>query len=105
MLIKTTPVIPASEITDEKWYVRRREFIRLVGSAAVVAGASPWLQGCSAESVSADFAGTGGPAVPDGNADAMVLPSPHGSGERQPWSSVRTERGPRRHQGGRACSG
>ena len=64
MLIRTTPRIPASEITDEKHYLRRREFIRLVGGAAVVAGATPWLQACSDESLSADFAGTGGPAVP-----------------------------------------
>ena len=66
MLIKTTSVIPVSETTDEKLYVRRREFLRLVGSAAVVAGASPWLQACSEESVSADFAAGGGPAVPAG---------------------------------------
>ena len=66
MLIKTTPVIPDSEVTDEKLHVRRREFIRLVGSAAVVAGAGSWLQACASESVSADFAGSEGPAVPAG---------------------------------------
>ena len=44
MLIKDAPSIPASEITDEKLYVRRREFIRLVGGAAVAAGVNPWLQ-------------------------------------------------------------
>jgi sulfoxide reductase catalytic subunit YedY len=65
MLIKTTPSIPGSEITDEKLYVRRREFIRLMGGAAVAAGAAPWLQACSGD-VSADFAGAAGPAVPPG---------------------------------------
>jgi len=66
MLTRTTPPVPGSEITDEKLYVRRREFIRLMGGVAVAAGASPWLQACSGESVSADFAGAGGPAVPAG---------------------------------------
>jgi len=64
MLIKTNEVIPASEITDESVYVRRREFIRLMGSAAVVAGAAPLLQACSGDPVLADFAGAPGPAVP-----------------------------------------
>jgi sulfoxide reductase catalytic subunit YedY len=66
MLIKTGPVIPASEITDETLYVRRREFMRIIGSAAVVAGTAPLLQACTGESVSADFAGSDGPAVPAG---------------------------------------
>jgi methionine sulfoxide reductase catalytic subunit len=64
MLIRTNEVIPASEITDETLYVRRREFIRLMGSAAVVAGAAPLLHACSGDPVSADFAGTAAPAVP-----------------------------------------
>ena len=64
MLIRTNEVIPASEITDEALYVRRREFIRLMGTAAVVAGAAPLLQACSGDPVSADSAGAGGPAVP-----------------------------------------
>ena len=42
MLIKTTPTIPGSEITDEKHYLQRRDFIRLVGGAAMRAGAAPW---------------------------------------------------------------
>ena len=66
MLIRTQPVIPGSEITDEKLYVRRREFMRLMGTAAVVAGASPLLQACSGDPVAADFAGTDGLAVPPG---------------------------------------
>jgi methionine sulfoxide reductase catalytic subunit len=66
MLIKTRPEIPTSEITDEKWYLRRREFIRLAGSAALAAGAVPLLQACSGDPVSADFAGSGGPPVAPG---------------------------------------
>ena len=41
MLIKTTPGIPYSDITDERWYLRRREFLRLgAGLAGAAAGAA-----------------------------------------------------------------
>jgi methionine sulfoxide reductase catalytic subunit len=66
MMIKTSPPIRQSEITDEKLYFRRREFIQLLGGAAVAAGLPPWLAGCSGEGVSADFAGAGGPPVAAG---------------------------------------
>jgi sulfoxide reductase catalytic subunit YedY len=59
MLIRKGPAIPFSEITDEKWYVRRREFLRL-GGAAVAAAAAPLLVGCGGGPVSAEQ-GTGGP--------------------------------------------
>jgi sulfoxide reductase catalytic subunit YedY len=59
MLIRKTPPIPSSEITDEAAYVRRREFIRLAGSAAVAVAAAPLLQACSGEPVGAS-AGAGG---------------------------------------------
>jgi len=35
MLIRQNAPIPSSEITDEGVYLRRREFIRLTGGAAV----------------------------------------------------------------------
>jgi sulfoxide reductase catalytic subunit YedY len=83
MLIRTTSRIPDSEVTDEKQYLRRREFIRLVGGAALVAGTAPWLQACSGESVSADFAGTGGPAVPAGQSPlSNVKPGVVTTGEK-----------------------
>ena len=63
MLIKTQPGIPSSEITEERHYVQRREFMRLLGGAAVVAGAAPWLQACASEPMAADFAAAGGPPV------------------------------------------
>jgi sulfoxide reductase catalytic subunit YedY len=66
MLIRTTRPIPASEITDEQAYLRRREFLRMAGGAALAVGASPWLQACSADPSAADFAGAGGPAVAPG---------------------------------------
>jgi sulfoxide reductase catalytic subunit YedY len=66
MLIRTTRPIPGSEITDEQLYLRRREFMRLMGSAAVAVGAAPLLQACSEEPVAADFAGNGGPSVAPG---------------------------------------
>ena len=66
MLIKPDPTIPSSEITEEKHYLQRREFIRLVGGAAMIAGAAPWLQACANDPAAADFAGVGGPAVAPG---------------------------------------
>jgi len=52
MLLKRDPDIPSSEITDERWYLRRREFIRLTGGAAIAAVAAPVLA-CSDEPVGA----------------------------------------------------
>ena len=66
MLIKPSTGIPASEVTDEKQYVQRREFIRLLGGAAVAAGATPLLQACSGEPVAADVSAAGGPPVAPG---------------------------------------
>jgi sulfoxide reductase catalytic subunit YedY len=42
MLIRRTPPVPSSEITDEQVYLRRREFIRLAGGA-LAAAAVPLL--------------------------------------------------------------
>ena len=46
MLIRTTPTIPAREITDERLYLRRRDFMR-TAAAAAVGGAigGVWLPG------------------------------------------------------------
>ena len=63
MLIKKRPDLPSSEITDERLYLRRREFMQILGGAAVIAGAAPWLQACSSDSLAADFGGAGGPAL------------------------------------------
>jgi sulfoxide reductase catalytic subunit YedY len=54
MLIRTYPAIPSSEITDEKVYLRRREFLRLAGGAAAAAAAVPLLEACSSEPVAAE---------------------------------------------------
>ena len=45
MLIRRPSDIRSSEITDERTYLRRRDFMRLAGSAAVAATAGPWLVG------------------------------------------------------------
>ena len=58
MLIKDTIEIPSSEITDEKLYLRRREFIRLAGGAVVAAAAAPLLA-CSGEPIAAEPRGVG----------------------------------------------
>jgi methionine sulfoxide reductase catalytic subunit len=41
MLIRRGVEIPSSDITDERLYLNRREFIRLAGSAAALAAAAP----------------------------------------------------------------
>jgi sulfoxide reductase catalytic subunit YedY len=58
MLLKRNSDIRASEITDERVYLKRREFIRIAGSAALVAAAAP-LAACSAEPLGAEPAATG----------------------------------------------
>ena len=61
MLIRK-PSIPTSEITPEDHYLRRREFIRLVGGAAMIAGAAPWLQACGTGPEAAGLTGATTPA-------------------------------------------
>jgi sulfoxide reductase catalytic subunit YedY len=53
MLIKTVQSIPSREITDERIYLRRREFIRAAGGAAFVAAAAPLLA-CASEPAAAE---------------------------------------------------
>ena len=53
MLIKRGFELPSSEITDEGLYVRRREFLRIAGGAALAAAATPLLA-CSGASVAAE---------------------------------------------------
>ena len=66
MLVRRTPRIRESEVTDEHLYLRRREFMRLVGAGAVMAGTAPWLQACASEPEVDDFSTAGGPAVAPG---------------------------------------
>ena len=56
MLIRGTPDVRSSEITDERLYLRRREFIRLAGGAAFAAAAGPFVMGCGGDPESADAA-------------------------------------------------
>jgi sulfoxide reductase catalytic subunit YedY len=58
MLIRKSPPIPSSAITDEAIYLRRREFMRMAGGAALAAAAGPLLLGCSEEPVVATDGGT-----------------------------------------------
>ena len=50
MLIRRAPDIRSSEITDERVYLRRRDFIRLAGGCAVATAASSLLAACGGES-------------------------------------------------------
>ena len=56
MLIRTTPRIRSSEITDERWYLRRREFIQL-GAGLVGALAGGAAAACAGESLDASDGG------------------------------------------------
>ena len=47
MLIRPAATIRASEITDEQVYLRRREFMRIAGGAALAAAAAPLLSAAS----------------------------------------------------------
>jgi len=49
MLIRRSPDVRSSDITDERLYLRRREFMRLAGSAALAAAAGPLVAGGGAE--------------------------------------------------------
>ena len=58
MLIKTGSAVPGRDITDEQVYLRRREFIRAVGGAAVAAAAAPLLA-CASEPAAAELQPSG----------------------------------------------
>jgi len=60
MLLKRNPDIPASEITDERLYLRRREFMRIAGGAAMVAATAPLLA-CAADPAGAEPIVNGSP--------------------------------------------
>jgi len=64
MLIRRGAGIRSGEITDEQVYLRRREFIRLAGAAAIT-GAAGSLMGACADSPSAAALHDAGGA-PDG---------------------------------------
>jgi sulfoxide reductase catalytic subunit YedY len=59
MLLRKSRAVPSSEITDERLYLRRREFIRLAGGAAIAAAATPLVQACSGERLDATPAAAG----------------------------------------------
>ncbi len=56
MLIRTTPEIPSSEITDERWYLRRREFLQL-GAGLVGALAGGAAVACGSDALDASNGG------------------------------------------------
>jgi sulfoxide reductase catalytic subunit YedY len=57
MLIRRSPDIPSSAITDEQTYLRRREFIKAAGTVALAAAAVPLLA-CSGEAAGEAAAAT-----------------------------------------------
>jgi len=65
MLIKSRPDIPSSEITDERWYLRRREFMQ-VGAGLLGALAGGVVTACANDRVTAS----------DGGATAVAAQTP-----------------------------
>src|SRR5262245_15050618 len=63
MLIRKAPEIRASEITDERHYLRRREFMRLAGGA-LAAAAAGGLGACAGSGAAASSAGEAGAPAP-----------------------------------------
>jgi sulfoxide reductase catalytic subunit YedY len=53
MLIRRDPPVRSSDITDELFYVRRREFIRLAGGAVLAAATAPLVASCGADGLAA----------------------------------------------------
>jgi sulfoxide reductase catalytic subunit YedY len=56
MLITRTPEVASSEITDERWYLRRREFIQL-GAGLIGALAGGVVTACASDSLDASNGG------------------------------------------------
>jgi sulfoxide reductase catalytic subunit YedY len=73
MLIKVTRDLRASEITEEKFYVRRREFMRLTGGALVAAAAGPMLAGLGSEAAAGGALAAGFPQTPLGGIKPNVV--------------------------------
>jgi sulfoxide reductase catalytic subunit YedY len=64
MLIGKPPDIPSSEITSEQLYLRRREFMRLAGGAALAAAAGSLAAGCDNFDAAVGVTATGAPQSP-----------------------------------------
>jgi sulfoxide reductase catalytic subunit YedY len=49
MLIKKASGIPSSDITDERWYLKRRDFLRVAGGSVLGAAAASIVSGCGSD--------------------------------------------------------
>jgi methionine sulfoxide reductase catalytic subunit len=72
MLIRRASEIRSSEITDERWYLGRREFFRLAGGL-VISGAAGSLAGACSDPSSAAGLGDGGSQSPLQNIKPKVV--------------------------------
>jgi methionine sulfoxide reductase catalytic subunit len=73
MLIRRPSDIRSSEITDERLYVRRREFMRLAGSAALAGAAGSLISACGETSSAAEMTSAGGGQMPLENVKPRVV--------------------------------
>jgi sulfoxide reductase catalytic subunit YedY len=71
MILKRGPDIRSSEITDERHYVHRREFMRLTCAASVAAATAPLIQACGRRNTPS---GSERNTLPDGPFAAGGLP-------------------------------
>ena len=71
MLIRKSSDIPSSEITDESWYLKRRDFLRVTTGAVFGAAAAGIVTGCGDGTSAAADAGT--PAAPQASTGGEPL--------------------------------
>jgi sulfoxide reductase catalytic subunit YedY len=73
MLIRKPSDIRSSEITDERWYLGRREFFRLAGGLLIPGAAGALAGACSDASSAAGLSDGGGGQSPLQNVKAKVI--------------------------------
>ena len=69
MLIKKRSDIPSSEITDERWYLQRRDFLKVAGGTVLGAAAAGVVAACSSDTAAASAE----PVVPQGPTAGVPL--------------------------------
>jgi methionine sulfoxide reductase catalytic subunit len=83
MLLKRPADIPTSEITDERHYLRRRDFMRLAGSMALAAAAGSSLTARGRDTAGGAIA----PAIDDGGQLPLSGITPNVVTTEEPWNT------------------
>jgi len=82
MLITRTPRTPSSEITDERIYLRRREWLRIAGAAALAMAGGPVLSACESPSADSGLAAGGQQALPGIKPNVVTTDEPRNTFEQ-----------------------